>query len=690
MPQISSYVEHLPPILWSQENDPPQFLGRMLRIFEKVLTGIDIDAEVIRASAAIAQAAGDRIALANPSDAARFRGGDIVTIEGTAERVQVQGVEDGVLLLAASLAAPANGGAVRIADLIPEQRVFRIRTKTPLGSGEMVMLRQGGMAEIATVESVNGEFLHLRTGLVNGYTLGADDVLVRLSDGLPLVSGDRHYISVKERIDGLHRLFSPWHTEAEFLPWLASWVALTLRKDWSDYQRRKLIADMVAIYQQRGLKRGLLTHLDIFAVTRVRPRIVIDDSEAIFRARFQPNGDAKLHALAYSTNYQGATGPATALLHPAAIGVDSENRYIIADLGDIQELRQPSIWRISDTGEFDYETTGDRRLPRPIYQRQQGANLTLDKPVAIVVHNDDRYAVLDVGQGNSDSAIYRFAPPDYALTTVVNRASTPSFASVLPVDMILDGDENFVVLDRGGRTFGDPPVGPSAPRILTVSENPLDVQVRALDDLPDGDRANVIEPTAIVMDHMGRLLVTDARDQYSETPANLIRVDPVTGSRQALLPDEGNPLIYPTGLVFESRESLLVCDVGLKRGYTTEKRDARFMAEDPAIYRVDLSQSPPVITRITHERKLVHPTGIAIDAHGNLIISDRGQSLRSAQERNWRTRPYEFGVNVIFSLQRPAHDDAMQAQQIRRQMRHAIFTLIDEQKPGHTFYWLTS
>lgn len=47
MAELSSYLRHLPPVLWSGDPAPPGFsLGAFLRIFEKVLTGIDDDVEV--------------------------------------------------------------------------------------------------------------------------------------------------------------------------------------------------------------------------------------------------------------------------------------------------------------------------------------------------------------------------------------------------------------------------------------------------------------------------------------------------------------------------------------------------------------------------------------------------------------------------------------------------------------------
>lgn len=47
MAELSSYLRHLPPVLWQDDPAPPGFsLGAALRIFEKVLTGIDDDVDV--------------------------------------------------------------------------------------------------------------------------------------------------------------------------------------------------------------------------------------------------------------------------------------------------------------------------------------------------------------------------------------------------------------------------------------------------------------------------------------------------------------------------------------------------------------------------------------------------------------------------------------------------------------------
>jgi phage tail-like protein len=62
---------------------------------------------------------------------------------------------------------------------------------------------------------------------------------------------------LEDKIAKLDRYFDPERTPSEFLPWLASWVALTLRDDWKEEEKRRFIGRIVPLYQQRGTKSGL-------------------------------------------------------------------------------------------------------------------------------------------------------------------------------------------------------------------------------------------------------------------------------------------------------------------------------------------------------------------------------------------------------------------------------------------------
>jgi phage tail-like protein len=72
-------------------------------------------------------------------------------------------------------------------------------------------------------------------------------------------------------VEGLHRYFDPaptapeqGRTPAEFLPWLAGWVGLSLRQDWSEDEKRRFLSQIVTLYRWRGTKRGLQRMLETY------------------------------------------------------------------------------------------------------------------------------------------------------------------------------------------------------------------------------------------------------------------------------------------------------------------------------------------------------------------------------------------------------------------------------------------
>lgn len=65
-------------------------------------------------------------------------------------------------------------------------------------------------------------------------------------------------------IGQIHTYFDPMQTPAEFLPWLAGWVALSLREDWTEPVKRKFIQRIVPLYQKRGTKEGLIEILRLY------------------------------------------------------------------------------------------------------------------------------------------------------------------------------------------------------------------------------------------------------------------------------------------------------------------------------------------------------------------------------------------------------------------------------------------
>lgn len=73
-------------------------------------------------------------------------------------------------------------------------------------------------------------------------------------------------------LNRIHTYFEPYNTPSEFLPWLASVLALPLDESWDEAKKRELIANIVKIYKLRGTPRGLSLYLKIY--TDSEPEII--------------------------------------------------------------------------------------------------------------------------------------------------------------------------------------------------------------------------------------------------------------------------------------------------------------------------------------------------------------------------------------------------------------------------------
>jgi phage tail-like protein len=67
------------------------------------------------------------------------------------------------------------------------------------------------------------------------------------------------------KVDQISDFFDPAEAPMEFLPWLASWMALVLRADWEESQQRAVIAKIIPLYRKRGTRGGLEEYLKIYA-----------------------------------------------------------------------------------------------------------------------------------------------------------------------------------------------------------------------------------------------------------------------------------------------------------------------------------------------------------------------------------------------------------------------------------------
>ncbi len=77
---------------------------------------------------------------------------------------------------------------------------------------------------------------------------------------------------IDRTIGNLHYYFDAQLTPPELLPWLASWLGLTLDERWPEDQRRALILAAVELYRWRGTRRGLSEFIRLY--TGLTPEIV--------------------------------------------------------------------------------------------------------------------------------------------------------------------------------------------------------------------------------------------------------------------------------------------------------------------------------------------------------------------------------------------------------------------------------
>ena len=99
----------------------------------------------------------------------------------------------------------------------------------------------------------------------------------RLLDYLPSVFREDQFMArfllifqsildpLENTVDNMSFYFDPRMTPESILPWLASWVDISLDPRWSDMQRRELVAKASELYRWRGTRRGLSEYLRIYA-----------------------------------------------------------------------------------------------------------------------------------------------------------------------------------------------------------------------------------------------------------------------------------------------------------------------------------------------------------------------------------------------------------------------------------------
>lgn len=97
-----------------------------------------------------------------------------------------------------------------------------------------------------------------------------------------MLSGLEGHPGLGTVVDRIADFFDPDLTEPDFLPWLADWVALSLRADWDERTRRDFIGRIVPLYRSRGTRAGLRQLLELYTGQRVEVHDSLDEPPFFF------------------------------------------------------------------------------------------------------------------------------------------------------------------------------------------------------------------------------------------------------------------------------------------------------------------------------------------------------------------------------------------------------------------------
>ncbi|MCC6623234.1 MAG: PASTA domain-containing protein [Deltaproteobacteria bacterium] len=77
------------------------------------------------------------------------------------------------------------------------------------------------------------------------------------------------YDSIGLRLRTVHELFDPRTTDPDFLPWLGSWLAISLNPDWDTLQRRKMLMAATSLFPYRGTTTAIREFVRIYVGAKV-------------------------------------------------------------------------------------------------------------------------------------------------------------------------------------------------------------------------------------------------------------------------------------------------------------------------------------------------------------------------------------------------------------------------------------
>jgi phage tail-like protein len=654
----SSYLKYLPPVLWSPRAPAGGFdLGAMLCVFEKILTGLD-----------------DGVAIGHGDNSV------LTTV--------IQGITGGPLPQTARLRAGDGvkfrpGSSYTYQGATPE--VINVLSTT--ANTLTAVFRRNHAASQAIVNSTgpHRDIQSVIAGLVALYGAWTtpSEAFDWLAQWVALqadpVWDDYQRRSVLSKIVGIYTLRGTKPGLDRFFDIYA------LAR-----QRPRVVVDNASKILFCAPRTGAFapTPTLVSQLPLVAPQCVAFDPAGYLLVGDLGSHDATVPPAVWRVSttgdYDFAAGPLPApqayqtATAPLAIAVDPVNggAYLIDLILDyeLRRLTAPQVGSITLTGTPDPAQTATITVAGTAYTLPQTGGPTLAGQATAwatalnaATPFNTRYTASAAGPvitlgtlsgapGNdltlvttSSAALQLTAKgPGFAASAVFasNAAGPPPpLALKLPRAMVVNAAGIPLILDRGAVIAA---ASATAVIEVTMTTAPPTYTGNVRHAL-----AAISEPLSMARRADGSLIIGDGGNQVSAAPADLWSVNTATWAATSLLGGMAagsNPLVAPVGVVEVDASHLLVLDAGL-RPYVPSAASpfTVVIARQAALYQVDLSVAPPVITRASEFGAGTYPRAMVGDSKGTVYICESGlPDLQGYSARLWRSKPQQMSVVVHF------------------------------------------
>jgi phage tail-like protein len=159
------------------------------------------------------------------------------------------------------LARKRAGARIEFRVVESDEKMFSIVRQSPEPGGDL------NDARVIKVELASRAWIHYLPAIYQDADEENGDFLQRF-----LMIAQHLTVGIEESLAFVHELFDPRLTDAKWLPWLASWLAMPLMEGWSEEKRREIVQRVPELYRLRGTAAGLALALRLFADVKAEIR----------------------------------------------------------------------------------------------------------------------------------------------------------------------------------------------------------------------------------------------------------------------------------------------------------------------------------------------------------------------------------------------------------------------------------